>query len=68
MNRVRRLSLKLLEEFPDRFTGDYEKNKEVLAEVALIRNKRLRNEIAGFLTASLSESKTVEESSKETSE
>ncbi len=68
MNRVRRLSLKLVEEFPDRFTGDYEKNKEVLAEVALIRNKRLRNEIAGFLTSSLSESKTAEESSKETSE
>ncbi len=68
MNRVRRLSTKLLEEFPDRFTGDYEKNKEVLAEVALIRNKRLRNEIAGFLTSSLSESKTEEEPSKETSE
>ncbi len=68
MNRVRRLSTKLLEEFPDRFTGDYEKNKQVLAEVALIRNKRLRNEIAGYLTARLSESKAPEDSSKETSE
>lgn len=68
MNRVRRLSMKLLEEFPDRFSGDYEKNKEVLAEVALIRNKRLRNEIAGFLTSSLVESKTAKEPAKETSE
>ena len=68
MNRVRRLSMKLIEEFPDRFYGNYEKNKEVLAEVALIRNKRLRNEIAGFLTSSLSESKTAKEPAKETSE
>ena len=68
MNRVRRLSMKLIEEFPDRFSGNYEKNKEVLAEVALIRNKRLRNEIAGFLTSSLPESKTAKEPAKETSE
>jgi len=68
MNRVRRLSTELLAEFPDRFSGDYEKNKQVLAEVALIRNKRLRNEIAGFLTARLVKSKTPEDSSKETTE
>ena len=68
MNRVRRLSTMLLEEFPDRFSGDYEKNKQVLAEVALIRNKRLRNEIAGYLTASLSQSKRSEDSTKEVTE
>jgi len=66
MNRVRRLSTELLAEFPDRFSGDYEKNKQVLAEVALIRNKRLRNEIAGFLTARLVKSKTSKDSSEET--
>ena len=68
MNRVRRLSTMLLSEFPDRFSGDYEKNKQVLAEVALIRNKRLRNEIAGFLTASFSQSKKKEHSTKEATE
>ncbi|MFQ6011334.1 MAG: 30S ribosomal protein S17e [Nitrososphaerales archaeon] len=61
MNRIRRLSTKLLEEFPDRFSSDYEKNKEVLAEIALIRNKQLRNEIAGYITARLTETKVEEE-------
>jgi small subunit ribosomal protein S17e len=50
MNRVARLGNLLLERFGDRFTTDFERNKRVLAEVAVIRSKQLRNELAGYIT------------------
>ena len=50
MNRVARLGNLLLERFGDRFTTNFEHNKRVLAEVAVIRSKQLRNELAGYIT------------------
>ena len=43
----------ILEKHPDLFTTDFEKNKELLTEVAIIRTKALRNEIAGYITAAM---------------
>jgi small subunit ribosomal protein S17e len=43
----------ILEKHPDLFTTDFEKNKELLSEVAIIRTKALRNEIAGYITAAM---------------
>ena len=43
----------ILEKHPDLFTTDFEKNKELLTEVAIIRAKALRNEIAGYITAAM---------------
>ncbi|MBN1275321.1 30S ribosomal protein S17e [Candidatus Woesearchaeota archaeon] len=39
----------LLEANPDAFTGDFGENKAKLAEVAVIRSKKMRNAIAGYL-------------------
>lgn len=50
MNRVRRLSMLLISQFPDKFSADYEKNKKVLSELAVFRSKSLRNEVAGYIT------------------
>ncbi|MEM0118425.1 MAG: 30S ribosomal protein S17e [Conexivisphaerales archaeon] len=50
MNRVRRLATELINQFPDKFTSDYEANKKVLTELAIFRSKSLRNEIAGYIT------------------
>lgn len=68
MDRVRRLSELILERHPDLFTTDFEKNKQLLSQVAIIRTKELRNEIAGYVTAAIrdrmgekSEGQTVEE-------
>ncbi|MEM2883161.1 MAG: hypothetical protein QXY08_01095, partial [Nitrososphaerales archaeon] len=46
----RRLSMMLLEKHSSLFTTDFEKNKEVLSQIAVIRSKELRNEIAGYIT------------------
>jgi len=40
----------LLEKFPDKFDTDFEKNKQVLAELELSLSRFDRNMIAGFIT------------------
>ena len=50
LDRIRRLSLLVLEKHGNLFTTDFEKNKEILSQVAVIRSKELRNEIAGYIT------------------
>ncbi len=50
MDRVRRISEELLGRFPDSFGTDFQKNKEQLEQVAIVRSKMLKNRIAGYLT------------------
>lgn len=50
MDRVKRIAHQILEIHGDSFTGDFEKNKEVLNQVAHIRSKQLRNEVVGVIT------------------
>lgn len=50
MNRIKRISMQLIEKHQDLFNDDFEKNKEVLNKVAVIRSKRLKNKIAGYIT------------------
>ena len=56
MGRIRQTFIKrtgdeLIEKFEDKFTTDFETNKKVVEEVALISTKRLRNRIAGYITS-----------------
>ena len=39
----------LLEANPETFTTNFEENKQKLAETAVIRSKKMRNAIAGYL-------------------
>jgi len=50
MNRIKRISMQLLEKYGEMFSIDFDKNKEVLSKVAIIRSKGLRNEVAGYIT------------------
>ncbi len=52
MDRTRRLSEELLGRHPDVFGTDFEQNKKVLEELALIPSKQLRNRIAGYIAKS----------------
>jgi small subunit ribosomal protein S17e len=65
LDRVRRLSLLLLEKHGNLFTTDFEKNKEILSQVAIIRSKELRNEIAGYITRLMSRNKSLQQKSEE---
>jgi small subunit ribosomal protein S17e len=69
----------LLERYPDKFTSDFNENKETVKNFAIVRSKELRNKIAGYITknvnrnlaqqnASLSYSEENTESREETAE
>ncbi len=47
---VKRTARKLLEMYPDIFTTDFEHNKRVVSELIEYKSKKLRNQIAGYIT------------------
>ncbi len=47
---VKRTARKLLAMYPDLFTEDYEHNKKVVNMLVETQSKRLRNQIAGYVT------------------
>ena len=79
MDRVKKMANELLERYPDKFTSDFNENKETVKNFAIVRSKELRNKIAGYITknvnrnlaqqnASLSYSEENTESREETAE
>jgi small subunit ribosomal protein S17e len=68
MNRIKRISAELLEKYPDKFGLDFNNNKNVIGEVAIIRSKVLRNELAGYITAHLRKQAAQEKASMSPSE
>lgn len=46
---VKRASRELLRKFPDRFTGDFEADKQAVNDLVVTPSKRLRNRIAGYV-------------------
>ncbi len=47
---VKSVAHELYEEYADKFTTDFSKNKEVVKQLADIKSKRLMNMIVGYLT------------------
>lgn len=79
MDRVKKMANELLERYPDKFTSDFNENKETIKNFAIVRSKELRNKIAGYITknvnrnlaqqnASLSYSEENTESREETAQ
>ncbi|HZA68506.1 MAG TPA: 30S ribosomal protein S17e [Nitrososphaeraceae archaeon] len=63
MNRVKRLSTELLTRYPDKFNVDFQQNKKKIDEIAKVRSKELRNQIAGYI-ASYINKQTKEQNKK----
>ena len=63
MNRIKRISMQLLEKYPDKLGLDFDTNKHVISEIAIIRSKVLRNELAGYITAHLRKQAAQEKAS-----
>ncbi|MDQ3968460.1 MAG: 30S ribosomal protein S17e [Thermoproteota archaeon] len=63
MNRIKRISTELLEKYQDKFGLDFNTNKHIISEVAIIRSKVLRNELAGYITAHLRKQAAQEKAS-----
>ena len=48
--KVKRVARELFRRYPNRFTADYEQNKEILTSLVNLPSKKLRNMIAGYIT------------------
>lgn len=47
---VKRTARELLDKYPDLFTHNFEHNKKVVSKLVEISSKKLRNQIAGYIT------------------
>ena len=63
MNRVKKLSTELLSRYPDKFNVDFQQNKKTIDDIAKVRSKELRNQIAGYI-ASYINKQTKEQNKK----
>ena len=54
---VKNLSKKLVENNPDKFGSDFEKNKRALDEMQLFSDKPVRNKVAGYIISVVEKSK-----------
>ncbi len=50
MDRITSLARQVLERHKEKFTTDFVQNKKLLGEIAIVRSKGLKNEIAGYIT------------------
>ncbi|MCX8184586.1 MAG: 30S ribosomal protein S17e [Sulfolobales archaeon] len=57
---IKRSARKLMEMYPGEVSEDFEKNKELVAKYVDVKSKKLRNQIAGYLTRLVKLSKKVE--------
>ncbi len=47
---VKRITLKLFKENPDKFKKDFTENKKIVKDLVNVRSKKLENIIAGYMT------------------
>jgi len=71
LNRVKKLSTELLNRYPNKFNVDFQQNKKVIDELAKVRSKELRNQIAGYIASYINkqakeQNKKIEEDVEQT--
>lgn len=65
MNRIKRISTELLQKHPEKFGLEFDSNKKALNELAIVRSKVLRNELAGYITSYIRKQAAQEKTSLE---
>ncbi|HXW02606.1 MAG TPA: hypothetical protein VD828_04465 [Candidatus Nitrosotenuis sp.] len=71
MDRIKRLSMLVLEKHKDKFTTNFADNKKTLDQLVIVRSKGLKNEVAGYITKLLKrevDTKTTEQEEQEDQE
>jgi small subunit ribosomal protein S17e len=63
MNRIKRISTELLEKHPEKFGLEFDANKKAINDLAVVRSKVLRNELAGYITSHLRKESAQEKAS-----
>ncbi|MBD6956285.1 MAG: 30S ribosomal protein S17e [Thermoplasmata archaeon] len=47
---IKRVARELVEKYPDKFTADFNVNKELVAKYTNVQTKKVRNLLAGYVT------------------
>ena len=47
---IKRVAKELVEKYPDKFTADFNINKELVEKYTNVQTKRVRNILAGYIT------------------
>ena len=50
VNRIKRISTEVLAIYKEKFGTDFAQNKKIIDQIAIVRSKGLKNEIAGYIT------------------
>ena len=50
MDRIKKISLELLETNREKFGTDFRENKKIIEDISIVRSKGLKNQLAGFIT------------------
>ena len=61
MDRIKRISNEILNEYQNKFGTDFSNNKQLLNEISVIRSKSLKNKIAGYITKILQRKQKFED-------
>ena len=61
MDRIKRISNEVMNEYSERFGTDFLSNKQSLNEISIVRSKGLKNKIAGYITKMLQRQAKFEE-------
>lgn len=51
---IKRVSIELINKYPQAFSKDFDNNKEMVAQLADVKTVPMRNKIAGYITRYLS--------------
>ena len=57
ISAVKNLADDLIREHGNRFSEDFEHNKEILQEVKPIKSKKIRNSLAGYIASRMQQAK-----------
>ncbi len=49
-SNIKRIARELVDEYNDKFSGDFDHNKKVVSTLTDVQTKRLRNMLAGYVT------------------
>jgi small subunit ribosomal protein S17e len=47
---IKNVAKELMRKHPGKFSGDFDKNKEIMANFIDVNSKKIRNNIAGYIT------------------
>jgi small subunit ribosomal protein S17e len=66
--QVKRLAKELIERFPERFSNNFDENKQAVSDLTQGSTTRIRNQIAGYITSSCAPEEETETTSEDVEE